>query len=456
MQITVKPVIIVGTYAPHVFPQPDGQLEVTIDTEASKATAEDRHQQLVANLKSDTNFLPPALIRDRTDILKLKEALGEADVLLVYLSAGVEQHGALEKPIWELSAGIPIIGFSGQYTPMMGMYNLPAEEREYYPDVTYALDYEDIDDRLRLLSVKKRLKDTRIILLGRHDRETYYWEQMPDTVMARRKLGVDFIPVSGAEFVAEINAVESASVNAIAQQWTNSAQAIAEPSPDEIREVAKTYLAMKKLLTQTSSQAISVGCLELMYACNIPAMCFSLAVLRDEGFPAGCEADASATLTMVILEYLSNRPAYMGNLVRADPENKLLMISHGCSPAMVAGRDRPPKPYTLVHSHSVPPYTRTLEGGGGLTSYIDYMDGKGQEVTVVRIGANIDRIVAIRGEIVDCRDTICDRTTITVNVDNPKAFVRQATGNHQVLVWGNYIEDLRALCGILDIALIEP
>jgi L-fucose isomerase-like protein len=169
--------------------------------------------------------------------------------------------------------------------------------------------------------------------------------------------------------------------------------------------VAKTYVAMKMLLSQTGSQAISVGCLELMYDFNIPAMCFSLAQLRDEGFYAGCEGDTAATLTSVILEFLTGKPAYMGNLVHADAANQLVMIFHGCSPAKTAGRDLPPKPYILVHSHSVPPFTKTIEGGG-VTSYVDYLEDKGQPLTIVRIGANVDRIAAATGELVDCRDTI--------------------------------------------------
>lgn len=191
-----------------------------------------------------------------------------------------------------------------------------------------------------------------------------------------------------------------------------------------------------------------------MYAYSKHPFCFALAVLRDDGFPAGCEADATATLTMLILDYIADRPAYMGNIVRADPENNLVMISHGCSPSQIAGRDRPPKPYTLVHSHSVPPFTRAIGGGAGVTSYVDYLD-KGQEVTVARIGANLDRMIALRGEIVDCRDTICDRTTLTLRVKDAREFIHHATGNHQVVVYGDYITELRSLCQALDIDFTE-
>ena len=455
MKVNVKPILIMGTNVPHVFPLPDGQLDVTVDGEMSRSRAEKRHQDLIINLNSEVKFLSPALIFNKADITQLKKTAGEADILLVYLSAGIGPNGPMEKAVWEISAGTPIIAFSGQCTPMMGMYNLPAEEREYYPNVSYAIDYADIDDQIRFHSKIKRLRGTKIVLLGRHDRESYYWQQMPDPVSTYRKMGIEFIPVPGTEFLSMLGNLDKSTVEAVIREWISNAKAVAEPSEDEIREVAKVYVAMKNILSQTGSQAISVGCLELMYGFDIPAMCFSLAQLRDEGVPAGCEGDASATLTSVILEYLTGRPAYMGNLVRADEANKLVMISHGCSPAKTAGRDVPSKPYTLVHSHSVPPYTRTLEGGGGVTSYVDYLEDKGQSLTIARIGANVDRMAAATGELIDCRDTICDRTTITIKMKDPKRFVRNTTGNHQVVVWGNHMKDLSVLCRMLDISFIE-
>jgi L-fucose isomerase-like protein len=152
---------------------------------------------------------------------------------------------------------------------------------------------------------------------------------------------------------------------------------------------------------------------------------------------------------MVLMEYLADRPAYMGNFVRVDPDSNLVMISHGCSPSKMSGRDQPAKPFTLVHSHSYPPFTRVTEGGAGLTSFVAY--DKGQTVTIARIGANLDRMVAARGNIVDCWDSICDRTTIAIHVDDARQFFHNATGNHQVVVYGDHMETLRKLCGLLDI-----
>jgi L-fucose isomerase-like protein len=89
-----------------------------------------------------------------------------------------------------------------------------------------------------------------------------------------------------------------------------------------------------------------------------------------------------------------------------------------------------------------------------VTSYVDYGD-VGQEVTLARLGADVDAISFACGEIVECRDTICDRTTLTVRVSDARDFFHKAMGNHQVVVYGDHRTDLRELGGLLGLRTIE-
>ena len=454
MQLKLKPVLVVGS-GMHVFPQPDGQLEVVTDIQ----TAEDRlnalHDQLRESAGSDVDLLEPLIVRGESDLLQLRQESCQADCIFINVTGGIWlgdlHHGHLQRLVWDLH--MPVIAFSGECTPMMGLYILPVEERLRFPNVTFAMDFREVNERLRLLSVRKKLRHSKILLTGRLRRENYSWQHFPDSETTRNKLGTDLVPVSCMELLDLVKKVEEADAEALAQKWLGGALAGGEPSPTEVREAAKMYLGLERLVGQMGAQAVSVGCLELMYECGQAPFCIALAMLRDAGIPAGCEADATATLTMLVLDYLTGKSAYMGNVVRVDPENNRVMISHGCSPTRMAGRDKPPKPYRLVHSHSFPPFSRTLEGGAGVTSYVDY--DRGQEVTITRLSGNLDRLPVTRGEIVDCRDTIADRTTITVQVENARRFFAKAAGNHQVVVYGDYRHELRSLCDVLGMAFDE-
>lgn len=440
MKLRLKPVYMVGEWWP-LIPQPDGALELITDPKAVGPRIESYQGELKDRIGSEAEILDPAVIRVAADIAVLKETLAEADAVLLHI-LGLMPLGDL------LEGDIPIMAFAGDRTPMMGLYALPIEEREAHPNLTFCLDYEEISQCARLLSVKKRLSNTRIAFIGDISGLGSHWEHLPDREVLQQKFGIDMAFVSAAKFAGEVARIDSTEADAVARRWVRDAVSAEEPSTDEIVQVARVYLAMRQVVERTDSQAVAVGCLELMYLQNLVPHCFALAALRDEGIPAACESDVSALVTMLILGYLSNKPAYMGNTVRADPEGNLLMISHGCTPAKMAGLDKPPMQYTLVHSYS----GRFIEGTG-LTSFVEL--DKGQMVTVGRIARNLDRLYVTTGEIIDCRDTLCDRTTVDLRVPDVCRFFHNAPGNHQVLVYGDHIEDLRNLCGLLGIDLLE-
>ncbi|NQT72795.1 MAG: hypothetical protein HQ553_08485 [Chloroflexi bacterium] len=440
MGFNVRPVFVVGKAWP-VLPQPDGALQVIIEKETADSTIETFNAQLKERLGSDVTILEPTVLREDADITKLKESAHEVDALLVHVM-GLMPLGKL------LDLELPLIAFSGKHTPMMGLYAFPIEERESHPNLTYALDFKEINDQIHLLSVAKRLKNTRIALIGGPLSLGGHQQHIPDSEIIKHKLGIDIVPVSGKEFVAEMKGIEESKVATIAQEWIANAQEASEPSTDEIKEVARTYVAIENVLKKIEAQATAIGCLELMYLHGITPHCFALATLRDEGVPASCESDVSALLTMLILGYLSDKPTYMGNIVRADPEKNIVMISHGCTPSKMAGLNQPSHPYKLVHSYS----GRFIEGTG-LTSFVDL--DKGQEVTIARIARNLDRICVTSGEIIDCRDTLCDRTTLDIHVNDARKFFHNAPGNHHVVVYGNYIPELGKLSQLLGMKLIE-
>jgi len=439
MQLKVRPVYVTGMIS--LLPRPDGSLELITDQEAMNSKVESLHTQVTERLKSHVALLEPAVLRRPSDIDNLREHACEADALLLYIMGLIPLAKLLD-------LDIPTVGFSGEYTPTMALYAFPSEERDRHCNLNVALDYKEIEDRFRLLTVRKRLRNTKVALIGVPLHYGGHSEHQPDPNAVVHKLGVEIIPVSGAEFMTEMSGIEEAKADAVAQEWTAKAQAVTEPSPTEVKQVATVYLAIRRILRKIGAQAAAIGCLEFMYDLSLDPPCFALATLRDEGIPASCESDVSALLTMLMLNYLADKPTYMGNVVRADPENDLVMISHGCTPSKMAGFDQPAKPYTLVHS-----YSRYFERGAGLTSFVDL--DRGQEVTVARIARNLDKICALTGEIIDCRDTFCDRTTLDLRVKNAREFFHNAAGNHHVVVYGNHMTELRGLCQLLGINLVE-
>jgi L-fucose isomerase-like protein len=458
MKIVVQPVHLVGRHAHHVFALDNQQLEVAIGAGASAPKVHAIMARVQAQLESLATFREPVVMLDDTDRARVAAAAADADAILLSLTTAkmdgdlseAADGMGMEAGIWDLD--IPILAYSGENTPMMALYILPPSVRRQRPNVHYCLDARDLATQLtdiRLAKVRDRLAHSKMIILGQYNCA----DRLPDPESVKNRLGIEMKQVPAADFMTSVATVDEASARRIARQWAEGSLPGAESSEQEIYEVARVHIALETLMRNEAAQAVSVGCLEIMYGHQHVPFCWVLASLRDAGLPAGCEHDAGATLTMLMLEYLADRPAYMGNLVEANPDQNTVSISHGCSPTRMWGRDQPAKPYRLVHSHSAPPFSRDLTGGSGVTSYVDYGD-VGQPVTIARLGADVGSMFVARGEIIACRDTICDRTTLTVRVIDARHYAHQTTGNHQVLIYGDFSQELTALSRSLGLEIL--
>jgi len=441
MEFKLKPVIVVGPMWP-LIPQPDGSLQLSTDEESITSTITGIDAQIREHLESQSSLLETLVIRQEEDIESLEESGTDADALFVYIA------GLMESLEGILDLSVPTITFSGEYTPMMGLYAFPVEEREARENLNFCLDYEEVKTQIRMLLVKKQITSARIIHIGLPATLDGHWEHVPDPDKLKEKLGMEVIPVTSAEFISQVGEIDESMIADLVQSWLSGASEVDGPSTEEVNQVAKVYLAIDGCLKSTGANAVAVGCLQLMYMGGLVPHCFALSQLRDRGIPAACESDISALVTMIMLGYLANKPAYMGNVARADPSSNIIMISHGCTPSRMAGLDQSPSPYKLVHSYSGQFFT-----GSGLTS-LPVIE-TGQEVTVARISRNLDKLSATTGTITGFRETFLDRGTMDIRIGDVRRFFHNAPGNHHVVVYGNHIEQLRHLCQLLDIRLVE-
>ncbi|MDH5794008.1 MAG: hypothetical protein OEZ18_05560, partial [Candidatus Bathyarchaeota archaeon] len=108
-----------------------------------------------------------------------------------------------------------------------------------------------------------------------------------------------------------------------------------------------------------------------------------------------------------------------------------------------------PAPYTLrrYHREKFP---------GSLTAFVKMKSS--QEVTICRLSGDLKNMLIARGIIVDSvemDDDIYCRVKAKVKIKNPKEFIHKTTGNHHVMVYGDYREQLRKLNEVLGITTTE-
>jgi L-fucose isomerase-like protein len=401
---------------------------------------EEKLKQLKKNLKVDIDILNGIIIHEEAEVALIKENVLNADVILLY-----KPHLGLGNCIVKIcELGLPIIFFNDK-----GVTTTPLDALEYvYPreKVWVAIDYQDLNNYLEALSVKKKLGQTRILILNAN---YPHWERFICRVHGGReatkeKFGIELEYVNSEEVIRKWEHTAESRVKSIVEKWTREAVKIVEPEEKDLVVVAKLYVTMKDLLKEKNAHAITMAYGES----PLPVPCFAYTNLRDEGTPSACEADIISLLSMVILNHVANKPCFMGNTF-LDTSDETLILSHCVCPRKMEGYDANPAPYTLRRYHKE-------KFTGSLTAFVEMK--KGQEVTICRLSGDLKSMLIASGIIVDSvemDDDMYCRVKAKVKVKNPKEFIHKTSGNHHVMVYGDYREQLKWLNEILGIATIE-
>jgi len=212
-----------------------------------------------------------------------------------------------------------------------------------------------------------------------------------------------------------------------------------EPSYETVVEATRMYLAAKKIVEKETLDALTIKCFEIISVVNNTA-CLMVSKLIDEGVIAGCEGDLNATVSMILLNYLTNQPVWLANPASVDYERNTLTLAH-CTVATRLVSD--PKKIVL-RSH--------FESERGISIQGPVRKGK---VTLIRLGGpRLGKMIILSGEIVDTDMNygyMC-RTQVEVKLNGSVVnFLDESLGNHLAMVPGDVVERLVEVCDLLQI-----
>jgi hypothetical protein len=279
---------------------------------------------------------------------------------------------------------------------------------------------------LRTLAAIPRMKQTRILFVaGDATRDT----PVPG-------LGTVFHWIPKRAFEEEFRKVAAGDdVRAMADAWAKHAEKIIEPTAADMIESAKNYVVCRRLMQREGCHGIAIDCLGWKNP-----VCVAYARLRDEGVVAACEQDPSATVGMLLVHLLTERPCF-----QQDPSpntiNNTLIGAHCTSPTRLEGFNKPYRaPYLLRDYH-----TRT-----GAAPQVLWPEGK--PVTCMQMYYNPASIIMGTGKVVSNiaqPPSGCCRTSVEISLDGV-ADTRDVKGFHQHFVLGNIASELKAYGKLTD------
>jgi L-fucose isomerase-like protein len=343
---------------------------------------------------------------------------GDAHPDALLLLTGGTEHRAL-KAAARVDGPVFLLAHPDQNSLPAALETLARLRQLGRPGRVYPVGDHDDDGVLarlpRHLATRRRLRAARIGRIGRPS----------DWLVASTPSPAAVTAAWGPEVVD----VEMASVrDAMRDELVAGAQAVREPSADDLAGAARVAVALRKVARAHRLDACTVRCFDLVEGERTTG-CLALSLLLDEGMVAGCEGDLPATLTMLWLQAVSNLPSFMANPQDVDSGAGTLALAHCTVARRLVTR------YTL-RSH--------FESSLGVGIEGEIPPGP---ATLARVGGeDLRALLAADGEVVagGPASPLRCRTQVTVHLGSGLHEVLAAPlGNHHVLAPGHWSRDLR-------------
>jgi hypothetical protein len=367
---------------------------------------------------------------------------GADALLLVHLAFGSGQ------PLLRLvDAGLPTAIFSQPFSGHDWMYVPQWQKAGKRVILAASRDFADIDRAVALLRVPTRMRQSRILVVGR----TAGTAPACSAEQVKEKLGTELVMITAQQQLEAFQAVDVKAAEAEAEQyWLKAAKKIVEPSREEIIRSAQLYLAIKNLMIQNRAQAVT-STLCMGNPCNA---CLAFCKLNDLGLVGACEGDVDSTLTMLMFGYAFGKPGFITDPL-FDLSKNAVIHAHCVAPTKMDGPGGQRHPFT-IRTHR--------DDNTGAAVEVDLRVG--QQITCAKL-VNLNTMLLSAQKIIeipDFDDRGC-RTQCTAQVADAWAMLANwgsgileregmMTLLHRVVFYGDHVHNVRDLCQLLGVKVV--
>ena len=392
----------------------------------------------------DVEFTGGELIPNQTKAAEeiVPKLAGDDALLLVHLAFGSGQ------PLLKLvDAGLPTAIFSQPFSGHDWMYVPQWQKAGKRVILGASRELADIDRMVALLRVPARMRQSRILVVGRATGT----KPACDAEQIKARFGTELVPITREQQVAAFESVDLAAAEAEAEQyWLKAAKKIVEPSRQDIIDGSRLFLGLKKLMIENRAQAVT-STLCMHDPCNA---CLAFCKLNDLGLVGACEGDMDSTLTMLMFGYAFGKPGFITDPL-FDVSKNAVIHAHCVAPTKMDGVAGERHPFA-IRTHR--------DDNKGAAVEVDLRVG--QEITCAKL-VNLDSMLLSAQKIIeipDFDDRGC-RTQCTAQVADARAMLAnwgsgliEQTGMmtllHRVVFYGNHVDNVRDLAQLLGVKVV--
>ncbi|RMF78809.1 MAG: fucose isomerase [Chloroflexi bacterium] len=312
------------------------------------------------------------------------------------------------------------------------------------PDDSKAID--NLQIFARAAYVRRRLQTARLGRMGENPAGFETCLVNPNAL--REQVGVEVVQFDlQRDVFAAVQAVDSGAVQVVRDDLSRRVDGLDDVETDATNGTLGTYVVLRELADRDNLNGFAVRCWPEFFTEMDCAACAASSMLSDAMLPSSCEADVNGTVTQMMLQWLSDEPAFGTDIVSLDEERDALVLWHcGLAPLSMADPDETPS--VTIHSNRAKPLLMQFALKPG-------------RVTVARLSETTGayRLVVGNGEMIRGAKSFSG-TSGLLRFDRPArdvldTLISEGLEHHISITYGDHVPALLVLAQMLDLPILR-
>jgi hypothetical protein len=293
---------------------------------------------------ADVDFPVNSFVTSAAEVGQIKDKLKDVDgILVIHLSMGT---GGILQEI--ATAGKPVAVFAAPYSghEWTSFGNLQKQPAGAKMEFFLTSDYSQLASAIRPFRAVHHLREAKILNVTTRSIQPY-----ADQIKA--KFGTEMKRIDLDTVVQAYNAISDQDAKAETERWIKGAEAVIEPSPQDIYKSCRLALAFENMLADEDATVLTVDCYGTMWdkTIKLPAYpCIGFSRLNDIGLGGICESDVRSAMTHIILQGLTGKPGFISDPT-VDESTDSIILAHCMSARKMDGPNGPTCPYKIRTVH---------------------------------------------------------------------------------------------------------
>ncbi len=388
-------------------------------------------------------------------IRKFKEE--EIDCLLIQIGnfpsgelfASLVEVFELPIILWALPE--PVIGQALKSNSLCGtnmasslLYRLKRYYKYLYAPFNDKVVLKTIAEFLRPVETIKRLRKTKIGLVGYH--VPGFYNLSFDELRLRNEIGPQIHHIDLGEVRDAMNEISDKDSNRIMDE-VNDKVALNKMGKDIFERYAKSYGAFRLIAKRYDCNSLAIKCWPDVDKYFGISVCAIMAKLTDDGILAGCEGDVYGTVTMLMQNYITDKPPFIVDLVHIIKEKNIGILWHcGNAPFSLAGNK---------DEVSIVKIPNLLGEGWGCN-----FGCKSGGVTFAKLSEGEGyRMLITSGNAINDKAVFCGTSAKVKFVSDVgrlmDTIIYQGFEHHFSIIYQDVVQELEDICGMLRIKAVK-